>query len=137
MGKDSRFIVSEFIEGPDDIHLQGHSTSMLPSIRPGELIKITKGGDPRSGDVVVFRRGESFIAHRLVWKKNFVAVTKGDNNAYCDPPISLFDIVGIVEGKRSRWNLWYYLVRNRLRHYALSTLRKTASLLAAYLRRKK
>jgi len=117
MEKDSRLILSEFIEGPDDLHLKGHSISMLPSIRPGELIKIKKGGDPVPGDVVVFRAGGVFVAHRLMWKKNFVARTKGDNNAYCDAPISLFDIVGVVEGKRSRRALWYFFIRNRIRRF--------------------
>lgn len=58
-----------------------------------------------------------------------MARTKGDNNAYCDPPISVFDIVGVVEGKYSCRAFWYYLVRNRLRHYTPRPLRKLFSAL--------
>ncbi len=135
MDRDSLLLLAEFIEGPDDIQIKGHSNSMLPSIRPGELIKIKKSVAPRPGDVVVFRAGGSFVAHRLVWKKNFVARTKGDNNAFCDRPISVFDIVGIVEGKRSRKALWYYFVRNSIRHYAPSFMRKIFASLKAFSRK--
>lgn len=127
MEKDSHLILSEFIEGPEDLHLKGHSISMIPAINPGELIKIKKGIEPRPGDVVVFRAGDAFVAHRLIWRRGFAARTKGDNNAYCDAPISVFDIVGVVEGKRSRWAFWYYLVRNRIRHHTPCPLRRMFS----------
>ncbi len=134
MDRDSLLILAEFIEGPDDIQIKGHSNSMLPTIRPGELIKIKKGIAPCPGDVVVFRAGGSFVAHRLVWKKNFVAVTKGDNNPFCDRPISVFDIVGVVEGKGSRKALWYYFFRNRIRHYTSSFMKRIFAFLKTFSR---
>ena len=111
--------------GTPGVVLFGSRNSMLPSIKPGELIHIAPAQHDRltGGDVVVFRSGEVFVAHRLVWKRGFVARTKGDNNPYCDPPISLFDIVGVVEGKRSRGAFWYYLLRNRIRHHTPRPLR--------------
>lgn len=115
--------------GGPGVVLFGSQNSMLPSIKPGELIHIAPVQHDRltSGDVVVFRAGDAFVAHRLVWRRGFMARTKGDNNAYCDAPISLFDIVGVVEGKSSRRALWYFLVRNRLRHYAPRPLRRLFS----------
>ncbi|HSA34446.1 MAG TPA: S24/S26 family peptidase [bacterium] len=109
--------------------LFGSQNSMLPSITPGELVHIAPVQRDRlmSGDVVVFRAGEVFVAHRLIWKRGFVARTKGDNNPYCDRPISVFDIVGVVEGKRSRRAMWYYLLRNRLRHYTPRPVRSLFS----------
>lgn len=117
------------VGGSPGVVLFGSRNSMLPSIKPGELIHIAPVQHDRltSGDVVVFRSGDAFVAHRLVWKRGFVARTKGDNNAYCDQPISLFDIVGVVEGKSSRWAFGYYLARNRLRHYAPRPLRRLFS----------
>ncbi len=113
------------VGGTPGVVLFGSQNSMLPSIKPGELIHIAPVTHDhlRPGDVVVFRSGEVFVAHRLVWKRGFVARTKGDNNAYCDPPISVFDIVGVVEGKRSRGAFWYYLLRNRIRHHTPRPLR--------------
>ncbi len=104
----------------------GRRTSMLPTLAPGELIRVAPVAwdSLAPGEVVVFRAGNAFVAHRLVWRRGFVAVTKGDNNAFCDPPISVFDIVGVVEGKRSRRALWYYFVRNRIRHYVPMPLRR-------------
>ncbi len=120
----NNFSIDELIatfstDGGLGVVLFGAQNSMLPSIRPGELIHIAPVDRDRlrSGDVVVFRTGEVLVAHRLVWKRGFVARTKGDNNPYCDPAIPVFDIVGVVEGKKSRWAFCYYLVRNRLRHY--------------------
>jgi len=136
MGNEIHSFLAEVIGGPDDFFLKGHSNSMSPSIRPGELIRITPVDQSRlrSGDVVVFRAGRSFIVHRLVWKKNFVAVTKGDNNAFCDRQISVFDIVGIVDGKSSRRALWYYFFRNRIRHYTPMPLKNLAVILKKIVR---
>lgn len=115
--------------GVPGVVLFGSQNSMSPAITPGELIHIAPVDRDHvlPGDVVVFRSRDAFVAHRLVWKRGFVARTKGDNNAYCDAPISLFDIVGVVEGKSSRRALWYFLVRNRLRHYAPRPLRRLFS----------
>lgn len=112
--------------GASGVVLYGSQNSMLPSIKPGELIHIAPSARNHlhPGDVVVFRAGEAFVAHRLVWERGFVARTKGDNNAYCDAPISLFDIVGVVEGKSSWWAFGYYLARNRLRHYMPQPIRR-------------
>ncbi|HNT28385.1 MAG TPA: S24/S26 family peptidase [bacterium] len=104
---------------------------MSPSIKPGELVHVSPVQHDRltSGDVVVFRSKDAFVAHRLMWRRGFVARTKGDNNAYGDPPISVFDIVGVVEGKSSRRAAWYYLLRNRIRHYVPLPARRLFSAL--------
>ncbi len=106
-----------FIEKKIIIETTGMSSSMMPLIRPGEKVTVAfcQHCLLRSGDVVVFKSGDKLIAHRLVFKKNFVAVTKGDNNPDCDPPISVFDIVGVVSGKSSKRALWFYFFRNKLR----------------------
>lgn len=125
-------IITTFsVGGGPGVVLFGSQNSMLPSIKPGELIHIAPVQHDRltSGDVVVFRSNDVFVAHRLVWRKGFMARTKGDNNAYCDPPISVFDIVGVVEGKYSRRAFWYYLARNRLRHYMPRPARRLFSAL--------
>ncbi|HNT26546.1 MAG TPA: hypothetical protein PKH10_00070 [bacterium] len=105
-------------DDPKPISIKGFAHSMIPAILPGELIRILPAGDRtrlRSGDVVVFRYDDIFVAHRLVLTWRGRALTKGDNNPLCDPWISLADIVGVVEGKSSRWRLIrHFIVRERL-----------------------
>lgn len=105
-------------DDPKPISIKGFAQSMMPAILPGEVIHIAPVGDRarlRIGDVVVFRYGDIFVAHRLVLTWRGRALTKGDNNPLCDPWIPLADIVGMVEGKSSRRRLFFYLiVRKRL-----------------------
>jgi len=105
-------------DDPVPVTITGNAESMVPSILPGEVIRILPVDDPRRlrvGDVVVFRCDDIFVAHRLVWKWGDRALTKGDNNPLCDPALPLSDIVGVVEGKSSRGRLLLYLImRKRL-----------------------
>jgi hypothetical protein len=75
--------------------------SMLPLIRDGDHVLVAHGcAGVRRGDVVVFRREGQLIAHRLLRVYGGDAeptfVTKGDNAAQFDPPLSADEIVGRV-----------------------------------------
>lgn len=72
-------------DGP--IHLPMLTGSMVPDIPVGAWIEIEKipGPDCRVGDVVVFRRDEKLIAHRLLWRLGWGAslfLEKGDANSH-------------------------------------------------------
>lgn len=75
------------------------SDSMNPVLRKGDKVTAVKKdvSDLKVGEVVVFRQNSKYILHRIVKIDNFVVVTAGDNLRKYDPPISLFDIVGVVE----------------------------------------
>jgi signal peptidase I len=77
--------------------------SMWPTFRPGDLLEVAPlHRFPRSGDVVMFRQGDSEtddcpVVHRVraMTAKGFV--TQGDNSPYPDSQcVSLDQIVGIV-----------------------------------------
>jgi len=65
------------------------SGSMLPSIKPGDMIVATKKVDRvEAGDIIEFRRDNSWVVHRVVATERAgnieLYVTKGDANAVTD-----------------------------------------------------
>jgi len=45
------------------------SASMMPTLAPGDHILVTpyiRGAEPKRGDVVVFRRGETVLVKRII-----------------------------------------------------------------------
>src|SRR5262245_26025652 len=87
------------VGGQHVISLKGGS--MLPLIRDGDRVVVAHNWTRvRRGDVVVFRRGEALIIHRVLRIRRGpfgpIVVTKGDNRASCDPPLSAQQLVGRV-----------------------------------------
>jgi hypothetical protein len=75
--------------------------SMHPSIPAGSRLLVDFGRLPdRFGDVIVFRRGEQLIAHRLVGHRRTPDggqwLARGDAEAFFDPPLDPDDVLGIV-----------------------------------------
>ena len=72
--------------------------SMAPLILPSDKIVITKASFLKVNDIVVFKKKERLIAHRLIYippAKDFF-VTKGDNNLKSDGRIKPSQILGKV-----------------------------------------
>jgi len=77
-------------------HAKGRS--MLPAIRDGELLHV-KPADPaniRVADIVLFRDGQGFKAHRVVRKCANVFVTRGDAGIEADGAIRGEQIMGKI-----------------------------------------
>jgi len=135
-------------------------TSMLPLIRDGDRLVVAHGwAKVRRGDVIVFRKGASLIAHRVLRIRpgdgGPIFITKGDNAPQCDLPLKAEEIVGRVRairrnGRRmsldtSRWRLLGWLIatgmlvqaawHDRLRRLAAPIPESAARRLAACLRR--
>ncbi|MCF6155444.1 MAG: signal peptidase I [Candidatus Brocadia sp.] len=75
--------------------------SMFPLIREGDQVLVAHGcTGMRRGDVIVFRRRGTLIAHRVLSilrnDAGPIFVTKGDNVPQFDPPLSNNEIVGRV-----------------------------------------
>ena len=71
--------------------------SMYPSIPPGSGLLVEFGRLPeRRGEVIVFRRGETLVAHRLVARHGDRSIARGDGEAFADPPLDEGDILGVV-----------------------------------------
>lgn len=87
------------------IRLKAEGLSMYPSIRPGSVINIDpviQTGELLPGDIIVWKRGHGFVAHRLVrkYRKNNTDyfVTRGDCKFHEDAPVS----AELIAGKVSR-----------------------------------
>jgi len=75
---------------------------MLPKIRPGSYVSIRRASlaELTPGDVVLARTGHGVRLHRLVGIRGTGAeavwITRGDNHAHFDPPLTSGQIVGVL-----------------------------------------
>lgn len=76
--------------------------SMLPSIRPGDVVEVRREsvGEISPGDVVLCARQGGFFAHRVVEKRagseRTVLITRGDALLAPDPPVAPEEVLGRV-----------------------------------------
>jgi hypothetical protein len=60
---------------------------MLPLLRPGDTVSIQPGKDCRVGDIILWRKGQALVLHRVVTRRNGRIITKGDSLSYLDAPV--------------------------------------------------
>jgi signal peptidase I len=109
---------------------------MLPTIWPGDMLMIEQatGDDVAEGDIVLFRRGDRFIAHRVVTKVDAPGCrevhTQGDALPCADFPIADNEVLGRV-AFISRKGKCIEPVRNRrLSERAVATLFRRSEIAA-------
>ncbi len=74
-------------------------SSMLPSLRDGDVIRVGPPGRPyERGDVAAFvtRPDGPLLVHRLQAAAGGLYRFKGDNAARCDPPVAAEGVIGLV-----------------------------------------
>lgn len=94
------------IKGKPLFKNSSQSFSMVPLIHPSDKIVVKKTAFFKTNDIVVFKKNDRLIAHRLIYidpqKKYFIA--KGDNNLKSDGKLRKNQVLGKVEiierGKR-------------------------------------
>mgnify|MGYP000157704985 CR=1 FL=1 len=70
--------------------------SMYPFIKAGEKVEIERVGKIRIGDVVLLKRKNEFLLHRVLFVfRNFV-ITKGDRSPFIDHPSQIKNVIGKV-----------------------------------------
>lgn len=69
-------------------------TSMLPTLRPGEVVRLERCDDPRPGHIVAFERGGVVLVHRVVRRGTEHVVCRGDNHVMEDGPSLLAAVIG-------------------------------------------
>lgn len=88
--------------------VQATGGSMRPLIARGAWLRVDGGAEPRIGDVVLVPVGTRLVAHRLIARHgtgpNALLVTKGDAEAWPDPPVPARRALGVVRaaGQRPR-----------------------------------
>jgi hypothetical protein len=100
-------------ERQDDEWIVLRGWSMSPALRDGDELRVagfTEADPPRAGEIVIARRGQRLVTHRLVAIADGYATTRPDLGHGDDPPIPVDALVGRVVGVRRkrlrRWMRW-------------------------------
>lgn len=96
-------VLEKLLGGGQLVRFRAPGWSMHPTIRNGEIITVAPlGRSPvRIGDVVLYRRREAAIAHRVVRVRSCAGqpstlVLRGDAADSCDPPVRIGQVLGRV-----------------------------------------
>ncbi len=105
-------LAAEAIRRFGELRLRVTGTSMLPAIRPGDLLHVRRCApdDAEPGDVVLFLRHSRLFAHRLISCTETQLLTRGDGRATFDPPVTTQELLGkVVSVTRSGRSVGYSL----------------------------
>jgi signal peptidase I len=97
-----RQLVLDAVGSLGEAHLPASGSSMLPSIRPGDVLEVHRESIAgiSIGDVVVFEREARLVTHRVVEKLTkpgrTLLITRGDALREPDPPVSPEELLGRV-----------------------------------------
>jgi hypothetical protein len=94
-------LAGKLLESGLGFRFQARGRSMLPTIGDGEILQVERV-DPatiRVGDIVLFKEGRGFKAHRIIGKRKHVFVVRGDSSLAPDT-IRESQIVGRVTAKQ-------------------------------------
>lgn len=85
----------------NEFNLIADGISMLPIIAPGDGLFVQKQQQYLVGDIIAFINpgtnvNNIIVVHRIINKDNYRFFTKGDNQAFCDPPICAYNILGKI-----------------------------------------
>lgn len=101
--KDIASALEEALRQTGEVTVPAYGFSMGGALGKADalVIRAARGESVRCGDVVVFRRFDRWIAHRLIWKfgprSEFVGLTKGDAIRGADRPCpKKKDVIGVV-----------------------------------------
>ena len=72
--------------------------SMYSTFKPGETLYLRPQGRPiQPGDVIVYRKQDDYVVHRVTSVESDGIHTRGDDNLSHDEPVSPQNVIGVVE----------------------------------------
>jgi signal peptidase len=103
-------LVSEAVRKAGHARLRVSGTSMVPAMRPGDLITVERAGlgEIKPGEIVVFARAERLVVHRVKAivvgpvtaktenPRELLLATRGDRSRRNDPMVSSSELLGRV-----------------------------------------
>jgi signal peptidase I len=91
-------LAAELLRSGGRIRIRALGTSMLPTIFPGDVLQIESAplNELAVGDVVLIKRGNRIIIHRLVSNEGEQWVTRGDAVPQDDPPVVDEEFLGRI-----------------------------------------
>jgi signal peptidase I len=100
----AQLLAAQVLRSAGALRLGVTGTSMLPAIRPRDILSIRRCGPESAavGDVVLFARAGRLFAHRVVARDRASLVTRGDAMPQADPPVTATELLGKVVGIERR-----------------------------------
>jgi signal peptidase I len=91
-------LAGEVLRSSGRLRLQVTGWSMLPTIRPGDVLLIERAHaeEVSEGDIVLLSRDRRLIVHRIVRQEGGAMLTQGDGNPTADSPVDATDVLGKV-----------------------------------------
>ena len=93
--------IEEYLKEHNTLTYSNKGISMLPLLRQGkDLFIVEKKGPERckSGDVLLFRRGDDYVLHRVIRVREKDYVLLGDNSVKPETGVTDEDVLGIMTG---------------------------------------
>ena len=84
------------------------SNSMFPLIQKGDWVEVKKLSEEdfsHVGEIVLYRKVDEFILHRITHIDQDEYMLKGDRNKHTDPPINKSLVIGRLS-KIQKFNKW-------------------------------
>jgi signal peptidase len=101
-------LAAESLRRTGRLRLRVTGSSMLPAIRPGDVIEVRSRAAAaiQAGAVVLFERGGRLFAHRAVRSHGSRLVTRGDTHEREDGAIAEGELLGeVIEVRRGQRRL--------------------------------
>lgn len=91
-------LAAEILRSSGTLRLQAMGWSMMPAVRPGDLLTIeaAKSASFSEGDIVLFGRDRRLYAHRVKKIRNCRVMTQGDAMPAADPAMGVDELLGRV-----------------------------------------
>ena len=93
--------IQEYLARNGSMTYTNVGVSMLPLLRQGKDLFTVQKKSParcRVGDVVLYRRGDKYVLHRVVEVRENDYVILGDNCVNREPGVTDDDIIGVMTG---------------------------------------
>ncbi len=90
-------VVAEALSAGRELWLEASGESMYPTLPSGSrVLLVPRTRAPRAGDIVLVRRGDFLVLHRVRNADGHWVVTRGDACPTADPAVSAKDAIGLA-----------------------------------------
>ncbi|MBS0458446.1 MAG: S24/S26 family peptidase [Proteobacteria bacterium] len=94
-------LAQEALQRFGQLRFRALGNSMLPAIAPGDLLVFRKAAttDLAPGQVVLVRRDDALVAHRLLSRHGDMLTTMGDSLSVADAPVHASQLLGVLDAQ--------------------------------------
>lgn len=91
-------MISDHLRAGQTLCFTLSTSSMWPALAPGDKVTVRAAGvdELRTGDIVMRKAADSYIAHRLIGRCRARLLTKGDNALTADDHWAADELIGVI-----------------------------------------